>query len=333
MATRRTKKAVLVRTDLELKPVMFVCGPERALVKGAIQHIRQQVLAGSAMADFNHDRISGKTAAVERIIACAKTLPVMSAQRLVEVDEGEALGADGLQVIAAYAADPVPESVLLIVAKDIDKRTKAAKALAKLACLFRYEHLDEYGLTQYTQKRAREMKLQLDDEAASVLVTAVGTELLLVERALEKLQLVKEQGAITVADVEEHISQTRIESVFNLTEAIARGRVGEALQVLGQMLDAREAPLRILATLVWQQRQLVRARALLDQGMPGRQVAREVRVFRFGERFISQVQSMTAQRVRKGLAVLADTDRKLKSSRVAARILMEGTVIALASLR
>jgi len=87
---------------------------------------------------------------------------------------------------------------LLIVAKDVDKRTKAAKALDKLGCLFRYEHLDERGLVRYTQKRAHEMKLQLDEEAASVLVTAVGTELLLVERALEKLQLVKEKGAIAV---------------------------------------------------------------------------------------------------------------------------------------
>jgi len=99
------------------------------------------------------------------------------------------------------------------------------------------------------------------------------------------------------------------------------------------MLDAREAPLRILATLVWQQRQLVRARALLDQGMSGSQVAREVRVFRFADRFIAQLRAMTAQRVRKGLAVLAETDRKLKSSRVKPRMLMEATVIELASLR
>ena len=332
-AARRPKKKALVRTDLDLQPVMIACGPERALVKAAVTHVREQVLSGSAMADFNHDRLNGKSVAVERIVACARTLPVMAKQRLVEVDQGEALGAEGLQAIARYAQEPVHEAVLLIVAKDIDKRTKAGKALDKLGCVFRYDHLDERGLIDYTKKRAHEINLQLDDEAASVLVTAVGTELLLVERALEKLQLVREQGRISVADVEEHISQTRIESVFNLTEAIARGRQGDALLVLGQMLDAREAPLRILATLVWQQRQLVRARSLLDAGMSGGQVAREVRVFRFADRFISQVRAMSAARVRRGLTVLADTDRKLKSSRVAARVLMESAVIELAALR
>lgn len=332
MAQRRNKVASLVRTDLQAQGVMFICGPERALVKAAIAHLRSITVGNTAMADFNHDRLSAKTTAVEQIIGCARTLPVMAPLRLVEVDDGDALGAEGLQAIVAYAENPVAESVLLIIAKDLDKRTKAAKALDKLGCVFRYDHLDESGMVRYALSSAKEKNLQIDEETAAFLIAAVGTELLLVERALEKLQLVNEKGAIGIEDIEAHISQTRIESVFKLTEAIAAGDEGKALLVLGQMLDAREAPLRILATLVWQQRQLVRARALLDAGMSGHEVAREVRVFRFADRFIAQVRALHASRVQGGLRVLADVDRKLKSSRVAPRALMEHTVIALAGM-
>ncbi len=329
---RRRSKQILVKTDLEPQPVMVVCGPERALVQAAVRHLRSAVVSG-AMADFNHDRLQGKGLSVEQALACARTLPVMAPQRLVEINDAEALGAESLEKIAKYAREPCAESVLLLVASDVDGRTRAAKAFRELGCMYRYEHLDEPGLARYARDRARAIGLKLDEEAAVTLVAAVGTELLLVERALEKLELVSGAGEVRLADIEEHISQTRVESIFKLTEAIGNGKAGAALEVLGQMLDAREAPLRILATLAWQQRQLMRARGLLDEGMPGGEVARAVKVFRFADRFLSQVRSMPAARVRAGLLVLASADRRLKSSRVPARAVMERTVIELTQLR
>jgi len=327
---RRTSKA-LVRTDLEPLPVMFVCGEERALVDAAVAHVRHAVLAGG-MAELNHDRLAGRSNSPEQIIACARTLPVMAPRRLVEVSDGEALGAAALEKIADYAAAPVQEAVLLIVARDVDKRTRAARALDKLGCLFRYQHLEEETLVGLCAQLARKHDLELGEEAAAVLVMAVGSELQLIERALEKLALVCEGGRARPEDVEEHVSQTRVESIFNLTEAIASGDRGAAMTVLGQMLDAREQPLRILGTLTWQQRQLIRARDVLDHGGGPSEVRQAVRV-RFFDRFLHQVRAVNARRAAAGLVVIERTDRALKSSRARPRALLERAVLELAELR
>lgn len=326
MAQRRKK--TLVETDLSPLPVMVVCGQERALVDAAVSHIRSSTLQG-AMVDLNHDRLQGRQVSAEQVIGCAKTLPVMAPRRLVEVADAEALGADAMLKIADYAKEPAQEAVLLLIARDIDKRTKAAKALDKLGCLFRYEHLTENGMIRYATKRARSMGMQLGEESASVLVASVGNELQLVERALEKLMLVVTDGQVDIEHIEKHIAQTRVESIFKLTEAIAQGDRGGALSVLGQMLDAREAPLRILATLAWQQRQLIRARSMLSRGASSSDILRAVKVFRFRDEFMRQVRSMSDRKITAGLQLIYKADRLLKSSRTRPRAVMERTVMDL----
>jgi DNA polymerase III delta subunit len=99
------------------------------------------------------------------------------------------------------------------------------------------------------------------------------------------------------------------------------------------MLDAREAPLRILATLAWQQRQLIRARDLLDRGAPAPEVLRTVKVFRFGDRFLRQVRALPQQRVAAGLLAIERADRSLKSSRAKPRIVLERTILELVATR
>ncbi|MBN2361085.1 MAG: DNA polymerase III subunit delta [Deltaproteobacteria bacterium] len=329
---RKARRTTATTTDLPLQPVLVVCGVERALVDAAVRGVRHKFLQ-APMADFNHDRLSGRTAAVEQILACARTVPMMARQRLVEVNDAEALNAEALDKIAGYAAQPAPHSVLLLVARDIDRRTRAARALEELGCLFCYQQLDEDSVVRIAQERARALGLTLDEEAAQLLVTAVGTELLLVERALEKLQLVVGSGPVPIEAIEEHTAQTRVESIFKLTDAIAAGDRARALEVVGQMLDAREAPLRILATLAWQQRQLIRARDLLDRGTPAPEVLRSVKVFRFGERFLRSVRALPRQRVASGLLLLERADRAFKSSRVKPRLALESAVLQLVALR
>ena len=329
---RKSKRSTATTTELPLQPVLVVCGAERALVDTAVRGVRQKFLQ-APMADFNYDRLSGRTATVEQILACARTAPMMAPQRLVEVADGDALNAEALEKIASYAAQPVKQSVLLIIARDIDRRTRAARALEEQGCLFCYEQLDEDAVARLAQERARTLGLTLDDEGAQLLVAAVGTELLLIERALEKLQLVVGDGPVPVEVIEEHTAQTRVESIFKLTDAIAAGDRATALEVVGQMLDAREAPLRILATLAWQQRQLIRARDLLDHGTPAPEVLRAVKVFRFGDRFLKLVRALPRQRVAGGLLLIERADRALKSSRVKPRLVLERTVLELAAQR
>ena len=112
--------------DETLPPIIAFGGEERVFVDDALDIIRRRALEGG-LADFNHDRTSGRDREPGEIIAMCKTLPTMAPRRLVEVADAQDLRDDALPVLKAYVEDPCPETVLCLVFRKWDGRSKLIK--------------------------------------------------------------------------------------------------------------------------------------------------------------------------------------------------------------
>ena len=73
---------------------------------------------------------------------------------------------------------------------------------------------------------------------------------------------------IGVADVKAIVSDTKVESVFEFTDALGAKDLGKALRMLTTLLEDGEAPLRILGGVARHYRQLWQVRELLDRKVP-----------------------------------------------------------------
>ena len=303
-----------------LPPIVAFGGAERVFVDDALIAVRAKVLSGG-LADFNHDRTSLKDKRALEVVSMAKTLPVMAKQRLVEVKNADdAVDAD-VAVLAAYCDNPNPETVLCLVFGAIDLRDKLPKLLdkSKSALLCRFDHPKEREMPGLVARRAKKLKVKLLPGAADALAITVGTDLTLLERALEKLAIAVD-GDVSADDVSKHIADTHLEDAFAFVQAVALGNRDAAIRATAALEAAREVPLRLLGLLAWQLRLVAQARALLDEG---KDAGRELNLF--GDRagpVLAAARRYEQGRHAQRIVLLADADVALKSSRQPAWLLM-----------
>src|SRR4051812_17600014 len=93
--------------DGEAGPLYWICGKERFLVDRAVQRLKDRVLDARTR-DFNYDVMYAKEAGPQKILAAARTLPMMSRRRLIIVRDADALDAKALNQMTSYAEQPSP---------------------------------------------------------------------------------------------------------------------------------------------------------------------------------------------------------------------------------
>jgi DNA polymerase-3 subunit delta len=314
-------------------PVVAMGGDERVYVDDALVLLRARVLAGG-LADFNHDRVSARDRPLQDALHLARTLPVMSPKRLVEVRDASSLSDDDVTVLEAYLDRPSPEAVLVLVFDAIDLRKRLPKVLEKRALFMRFDHPRDREMPEHVVRRAKRHKLFLDGDAVEALAITVGTDLGLLDRALEKLALVAENGRVDVNLVSTHVADTHLEDAFGLSRAVARGDRKEALLTLAKLEAGLEAePIQLIGMLAWQLRLLVRARALLDNNERPDNIGRDLKLF--GDRLsstLSAARNFTLVEHQKRLVRLAGADRLLKGSRQPRWLVLGALIQALCPL-
>ncbi|HEU4500488.1 MAG TPA: hypothetical protein VFR82_02465, partial [Nitrospira sp.] len=99
-------------------------------------------------------------------------------------------------------------------------------------------------------------------------------------------------------------------SVFDLAAAIGAQQRGTALAILARNLEAGEAPLRILGSLVWQYRRLWKVKELVKQAGREGEAARLLRMDPYKIRpFLGQ---FSDTHLREAFRLFFETDQKLK---------------------
>jgi DNA polymerase-3 subunit delta len=295
--------------------VAYLAGEERLLVEDALERHRASALENVQVMDFNHDRVSARSTGAQAMVNLCRTLPVMSPRRLVEVRDAEAIAAADHPLLLEYVRSPDPACTLLLVGDKADMRMNFFKELNTRGVLFIFSRVAEKELPGFVEQRSRRHQISLTREAVECLAVTIGSELMLLDRALEKLRLVVgDNGVVDEAAVAEHVAVTRMETSFKIVEAIAAGRPGEALTIMLTVVGAGEPALRLLGALAYAQRQSILMLGLLDQGLAPFEAARQARVFRNADKVAARVRAAGACNLAEGLCAIADADRALKSS-------------------
>ncbi len=313
----------------ELPPVIALGGEERAFVEDAVAALKKRVLS-LGLEDFNSDTLSGRSHTMDAIIGSANSLPIMASHRLVLVKDAEQIKTDDLELLENYLKKPSLTTVLVFIFDTIDCRLKFPKMLDAAGALFQFDHPREDQMLKLIQKRAERHQLHCDDETAFVLLMEIGADLMMLERALEKLAIACESKKIGVQDIVDQISETRIMDAFALGKAVAVGDRIKAITCLAKLSMAREVPLKLVGMLSWQLRQVLKARVLLDKGLSENELGKELGVF--GDRLkpvvVAARKWQTSTHISR-LDRLYQLDKELKRSRAPAWLWLERVVFQL----
>ncbi len=310
-------------------PVVALVSASAFLLDTAIHAVRAKVLAQAP--DFNSDVCSPTADGVYQAIGAAQTLPMMATHRWVHLPDAHRLDAKSVLPLLAYIDKPQPSAVLCLSADKFDQRTKLAMALNKKGAMFSLEPPKPAQLPGWVVKHAQELRLGIDADAASLLVDLCGHDLGMLSNTLEKVALFAGDGVTVTADhVSQSVAATRIASIFALTDAVGQKNWGTASTTLRNILGGGESALVVLTMLTRQLRQLLQVK-IFQQSMGGpgaRHLAQSLGVRPFvAELLQSQARQYSVTQLQSALAAAAETDVKLKSSRLGGNLLLDGLLV------
>jgi len=312
--------------------VYYLYGKEQFLVHRALTAIKDAVLE-QATQSFNLDTIDCAEGSrhAERILAAARTLPMMARRRLVIVRDADRLPPSDLELLLPYIARPSETTCLVFVAQDADLRRRFFMELKKRGGLVRFDPPYENRLPAWVEEEAKALGHPMESGAAQLLVDIVGNDLAQLAQALERLSLFVGPGKrISVDAVEEVCAETRQHTVFDLANAVGSRDAKEALRLLHGMLRAREPAPRILVMLTRHFRQLWMARVLKAQRTPPVEMARLLGIAPFFvDGLVRQAAHFSEAQLGRAFEALFSADRQLKSSHSDDRLILERLVLQL----
>jgi DNA polymerase-3 subunit delta len=327
----------------ELLPVYVVAGEEQLLRDQVVAELREASLAGGVAA-FNEDRFTAGEIDPDKVIAAARTVPMMARRRFVLVrgaerwDAGAGEDVDGSPIdrIAEYAKEPVDSTCLVLSATKVDGRRKLAALARKQDFLVACEPLDARELPRWIARRCRDKGHAVEADVADLLAEIAGPELAYVSDAIERLSLYVGEGAqIGEKDVSACVARVRTADTWALVAAVGKRDLGAALRTLADAYDPRDRGLPTLGALAWSLRQLMRYAMAIESGASADEAARHAGAFQAhrARELGARARGIRAKDVERWLAVIAETDLALKSSRRPADAILEDMLTRLCAPR
>ncbi len=241
--------AFLAKTPAKLGPLYVLHGDEAFLKRQCLRRLRDVALGDSAD-DSAVSNLPGDKATFADVFDELETLPFFGPRRVVIVD-----GADPFvtkfRTQLEDKLQKLPASGLLVLdVKTWMATTRLAKSLAESATLT-CKAPTSYKAPQWCSEWSQRMyQKTLPAPAANLLVDLVGAELGLLDQELLKLSLyVGARASIERADVDKLVGNQRTESIWQIFDAIGAGDAKRALEILANLFEMGEEPMRILGAM------------------------------------------------------------------------------------
>lgn len=320
------------------RPVNVLVGAETLLIERAARYLKKASVGDDGVRGFNDDLFHGQGLVGAKVVAAARTLPMMAKSRYVLVRDLEAVAASELDVLAEYLAKPSPSTCLVLTGDKLLGTTKLAKAAKSLAnkgegAFLSVEPLKGPLLERFVLGEVKRRRCTIDHDAQALLVDAVGNDLAAMEDAIERLSLFvggDKGGQITRHAVEEVVQRVRVDTVWKLVDSIALKRQKNAMEAVGSLLADREQPLGILGQIARQLRIVSRMKDALDEGLRPDDAVKRAGAPPFKARDLSEsARKFSHADLRRAFRVLAETDQALKGSKRDPETVLEESVLAL----
>lgn len=226
-------------------------------------------------------RFSARRGNIQPALDQAQTLPMLSAQQVVFLEEAEAIEEfaekkrdEAVKQLESYLADPAPFTVLVIEAAHLDQRMKLAKLLTEKSLVVQVGLGDDPSQRHATavalaRSFAKEQGVDFENGAAEDLAEYVAADLQRLKTEIEKLStFAGERRLIRREDVSLMVISERAATVWEMADMLATRQTARALDFLDRLLREGEEPLQMLGAMAWMYRKLVEASEVAGVGNP-----------------------------------------------------------------
>lgn len=329
----------LVPTDIEqatkkgrVAPFYLFYGPNEFLMEKALEGLK--TLIPEPARAFNLEIFYGDEAEPSEILTRAASVPFLASSRLIIIRRAEGFTTEELEHFVPYLKHPAESTCLVFVSTKADFKKGFFKAIRSAGKAVYFENLKDSQVPQWIRRVANELGLKMDLQSCLYLQQVTGNELKDLKGELEKVRIRFGAGSVTLEQVKETVSHHRSFTIFELVGLVSEKKCGESLVALARFLqeeDKKYAPLSLIGMLNRQIRLLFQIKASLERGGKKREVEEILGNARFSANvFLTLAAQWSFEELRRGLEVLYEADRQIKTGS-SAKMILENVMLRLCS--
>jgi len=260
-----------------------------------------------------------KSLDINRITRELLALPFLAKHRLVVIKNLLKVKANkNLQAAMEKLIPKIPDTTHLIIYEDNlpDRRLALFKKLIKLGSSQEFKPLDGFALNNWVEQKCSSYNSKIDRKAVEKLVGYVGNDLWRMDNEIQKLINFNPE-AITVEDIEILIIPKETSAIFVFIDFLAKRDIKNTSQELHKLMASRENELYVLSMIVYQFRNILVIKDLLERNIPEREIARESKLHPFVvQKTIPLAKKYSMITLKKIYQDLLDYDLKIKSGKI-----------------
>ncbi|MDZ4247195.1 MAG: DNA polymerase III subunit delta, partial [Dehalococcoidia bacterium] len=185
--------------------------------------------------------------------------------------------------------------------------------------------LKEPELSMWVEKSASKYGARLSPEVIKELIELIGSNLWVMDSELQKLSLYSDDGKVTMSHVDELVSYSRENNIFQLIDAILFRRLKKAQQLLRQLMNGGAESVYILFMLTREIRRMLLAKLASSGKILPVELARELKLLESNDLRIAAAKSR-----RYAMATLSEfyhrilkTDINIKTGKLSSQFALE----------
>jgi DNA polymerase-3 subunit delta len=328
----------------ETPPVVYLLhGEDEMAIAQLVSGILGK-LGEALITDMNTTRLDGRVVSLEEVESAAGTLPFMAKRRVVVLTHPLArLTTPASRQKFLTLLERVPSSAALVLVEtqsleEKDKKKGKLHWLEKWAAdagdrvfLKACPLPKGQAMTRRIQEFAKNAGGQITSEAAELLFSLVGENLLMIDQEVHKLLAYANYARpIELEDVEHLTADQGQGDIFKLVDAIGSRDSRAALNMLHRLLEEQD-PLSIFSMVIRQFRLLLLAREIIEHGGQAGDVARLVKIHPYvADKVTGQARRFTLAGLTEIFHRLVDLDEGMKSGEIEGPLALDTFIAGMA---
>jgi len=300
-----------------LPPLILINGNEPLLLEESLDEARRVLKSLGFTERLKYQLESGFDWSL--LNGSGQSMSLFAERRLVELRVPKSLGTAGTKALTELCGAPPSDDILIVIMPGLDKRqrgTKWCKLVESSAWLVDSPDIKAAQFPHWIKQRLQSRALRVENGVTELLASRLEGNVLAAAQEIDKLQVLAENGAVSLQLVQESLADQAQFDVYQLTDVCLAGDFPRALRVKQRLQSEGVEPVIVVWALVREIRLLAHLSGLVQQGVPQGAAFKQLRVWSSRERVISgALRRLNAEHCQKLLRQAANLDQTVKGQR------------------
>ncbi len=314
----------------EIAALNLITGREQYLIDNIIKMIENNFLI-EAYKDLNFTTIEG-TFDVDQFLSISETLPFFDERRIIFVNNVNLfknVKEDAEAKLIAFFKSIPEQTILIFVEKDLDKRKKLYKLMAKEGTFVSIDKMTHSEFVKWVNKKFKEYKKPISIHALNYFIEMSNyldkdsnKNLYDVDNAIKSL--VSNESEITEKVINQYLEIPIEHNIFKMIDAISEKKIQTSLLILNELVGSGEPEIKVFYLINQQFRNILKTKYLVRSGYSSNIIATKLGIHPFvAKKAAYFANQYSFESLHKIVDIIETVDIEMKSTGLSPHLLIE----------